>query len=155
MSTVDLKKLKALREETGVSFSLCKKALDESNNDIEAAKKKLQEWGVEKAAGKADRATGAGGIFSYIHHNRKVGAMVELQSETDFVSGNEEFKTLGNEIAMQAASVPAASTEELLKSEYIRDPRQSIADLIQAAVLKFGENIKLARASKWMLGEQK
>jgi elongation factor Ts len=150
---LDTKKLKALREETGVSFSLCKKALEETGNDIEKAKKKLQEWGIEKAEGKSDRSTEAGGIFSYVHHNKRIASLIELRSETDFVSGNAEFQKLGQEIAMQAATVKAKDVEELLKSEYIRDASKTISGLIKDAILKFGENIKLARAMRWEIGE--
>jgi elongation factor Ts len=149
---IDLAKLKTLRELTGVSFSLCKKALEETDNNIEAAKNKLKEWGAAKAADKADRTTGAGGIYSYVHHNKKVASLVELQSETDFVSGNAEFQKIGAEIAMQVASVRVTTVEDLMKSEYIRDPKKKIEDLIKEAVLKFGENIKLARFVRWELG---
>ncbi|NTU73706.1 elongation factor Ts, partial [Candidatus Roizmanbacteria bacterium] len=93
----DIQKLKQLREETGVSFAMCKKALDETDNNIEAAKKKLNEWGAEKVTEKSTRETSQGGIFSYVHHNKKVAAMVELLCETDFVSGNSEFQKLGAE----------------------------------------------------------
>ncbi len=150
---VDLKKLKQLREETGVSFSMCKKALEETNNNIEEAKKKLNEWGAAKAADKADRATAAGGIFSYVHHNKKVAALIELQSETDFVSGNAEFQKLGSELAMQAASIPAKDVEEFLKQEYIRDPKKTVEGMIKEAVLKFGENIKISRLIRWAVGQ--
>lgn len=146
-------KLKQLRSETGVSFSLCKKALEETNNDIEAAKKKLQEWGAKKAADKADRETSQGGIFSYVHHNKKIAALLELQTETDFVSGNAEFQKLGSELAMQIASVPAENPEEFLKQPYIRDPGKTIDDLIKEAILKFGENIRVSRFVRWTLGE--
>lgn len=152
--TVDFAKLKQLREETEVSFSLCKKALEETNNNIEEAKKKLSEWGAKKAAEKADRATTQGGVFSYVHHNRKVASMIELMTETDFVSGNKEFQQLGNEIAMQTASIPADSVEELMKQQYIRDPGKTVDDLVKDAVLKFGENIKIGRILRWELGEK-
>ncbi|MFA9288504.1 MAG: hypothetical protein ACEQSA_01350 [Weeksellaceae bacterium] len=150
---MDYSKLKQLRAETGVSFSLCKKALEESNNDLEAAKKKLSEWGMKKAADKAERTTSQGGVFSYVHHNKKVAALLELQTETDFVSGNEEFQKLGAELAMQAATMPAKDVEEFKKQEYIRDAGKTIEDLIKDAVLKFGENIKVARLIRWELGE--
>jgi elongation factor Ts len=150
----DFTKLKKLREETEVSFSLCKKALDETGDDMEQAKKKLQEWGAKKAADKAGRETSEGSIFSYVHHNKKIATLVELMCETDFVSGNEEFQSIGQEIAMQLASVPAADTEGLLKQEYIRDPKKTIHDLIQEAVLKFGENIQLGRITRWELGTE-
>ncbi len=150
---IDYEKLKQLRTETGVSFSLCKKALEECNNNTEQAKKKLQEWGAKKASEKSERETKQGGIFSYVHHNKKVAGFVELMTETDFVSGNTEFQHLGQEIAMQLASVSAANTEELLKQEYIREPGKTIDALIKEAILKFGENIKLARIQRWELGE--
>lgn len=152
--SIDFAKLKQLREETGVSFSLCKKALEETNNNIEESKKKLTEWGAKKAADKADRVTSQGGIFSYVHHNRKIAALIELQTETDFVSGNKEFQQLGQEIAMQIASVPADNVETLLTQQYIREPDKTIGDLLKDAVLKFGENIKIARFNRWNLGEK-
>ncbi len=150
---LDYDKLKQLRAESGVSFSLCKKALEETNNDMNAAKKKLQEWGAKKAADKADRETGQGGIFSYVHHNKKIASLLELQSETDFVSGNDEFQKLGAELAMQIASVPAQDVEEFIKQPYIRDPGKTIDDLIKESILKFGENIRVSRFVRWALGE--
>ena len=149
---VDFNLLKKLREETGVSFSLCKKALEETDNNIEKAKKKLNEWGAKKAADKADRVTSQGALFSYVHHNKKIASMLELRSETDFVSGNDEFRKLGAELAMQIASVPAKDVEEFLKQEYIREPGRTINDLIKEAVLKFGENIKISRLTRWEMG---
>jgi len=148
---LDYNKLKQLRSETGISFSLCKKALEETANDITAAKKKLNEWGVKKASEKAERQTGAGAIFSYVHHNKRVASLLELKSETDFVSGNAEFQKLGTELAMQVASIRSKTVEELLSQEYIRDPSKKINDLIKEAILKFGENIIIARFIRWEL----
>lgn len=150
---VDYTKLKLLREETGVSFTLCKKALEETENNIEAAKKKLSEWGAERVGEKATRSTSQGAIFNYVHHNKKVASLVELKCETDFVSENSEFQKLGTELAMQAASVPATGVESFLLQEYIREPSKKIGDLIKEAVLKFGENIKITRLLRWQLGE--
>ena len=150
---IDYKKLKQLREETGVSFSLCKKALEKTKNDLIKAKKVLNEWGASKAEEKAERATKEGGIFCYTHHNNKIASLVELQCETDFVSGNKEFQKLGKELAMQVASIKANNLEELLKQEYIREPDKKIDDLIKEAVLKFGENIKITRFIRWHVGE--
>lgn len=145
----DIKKLKQLRDETEISFSLCKKALEESKNDIPAAKKLLNKWGVAKALDKSSRNTGAGIIFAYVHHNKKVASLVQLACETDFVSGNKDFQLLGNELAMQAASIRAETNEEFLKQEYIRDASKKVSDLIKEAVLKFGENIKLVKFVRW------
>lgn len=150
---VDYKKLKKLREDTGVSFSLCKKALEESKNDIDRAKKLLTKWGASKVEEKSDRTTSQGGIFSYTHHNNMISSLVELQCETDFVSGNKEFQDLGRDLAMQVASVYAQDVKELLNQEYIKDPKKKIGDLIKEAVLKFGENIKITRFARWQVGE--
>lgn len=145
----DISKLKQLRAETGISFSLCKKALEESKNNIEAAKKLLNKWGVAKAQDKSTRSTEAGIIFSYVHHNKKVASLIQLACETDFVSGNKEFQALGQELAMQVASIRAETNEEFLEQEYIRDPSKKISDLIKEAVLKFGENIKIVKFVRW------
>lgn len=146
---IDYQKLKQLRDETGVSFSLCKKALEETKNNLTEAKKKLTEWGSEKITEKASRSTSQGSIFSYIHHNKKIATLIELLCETDFVSSNLEFQTIGQELAMQLASVPAKDINELLKQVYVRDPSKKVGDLIKEAVLKFGENIKINRIERW------
>ena len=145
----NISKLKQLREETGISFSLCKKALEESKNNLDKAKKLLKKWGIAKAKDKSARSTGAGIIFSYVHHNKKIASLIELACETDFVSGNKEFQNLGQELAMQVASVRAETNEELLNQEYIRDPSKKISDLIKEAILKFGENIKIIKFVRW------
>jgi elongation factor Ts len=150
---VDYKKLKQLREQTGVSFSLCKKALEETNNDLAKAKQKLLTWGAAKSKEKASRETKEGGIFSYTHHNNKISSLVELQCETDFVGNNKHFQELGKELAMQVASLPAKNVEELLEQEYIREPEKKIKDLLKEAVLKFGENIRITRFVRWQVGE--
>lgn len=152
MATADLKKLKELREKTEVSFSLIKKALEESNNDIAKAEKLLSEWGAKKAADKADRSTEQGGLFSYVHHNKKIATLIELRSETDFVSGNEDFRKLGQELAMQLASFDGDNIEKFMKEVYLRDASKTVEQLIKDAILKFGENIKVSRITRWELG---
>ena len=149
---MDIKKLKTLREETGVSLALCKKALEESGEDLEKAKKLLQQWGAEVLAKKATNITQEGAIFSYVHHNKKIASLVEIVCQTDFVAKNEDFQKLGQEIAMQVASIKAKTVEELLNQEYIRDPSKKISDLLNEAALKFGENIKITRFLRWQLG---
>jgi elongation factor Ts len=149
---VDISKLKQLREETGISFALCKKALEATNNNIGKAKAKLNEWGTEKMTEKSTRSTSEGGIFAYIHHNKKIASLIELLCETDFVANNKDFQNLGQEIAMQLASMPAKTTEELMKQEYIRDPSRKVENLIKEAVLKFGENIKIGKMVRLVLG---
>lgn len=153
MTSVDLNKLKKLREETEVSFSLIKKALEETDNNVEKAKKKLQEWGIKKAVEKSDRSTNQGGIFSYVHHDRKTASLVEILCETDFVSGNNEFRVFAQEVAMQVASLHPKDVKELLQQDYVRDPSKKIDDLVKEVALKFGENIKISRILRWKLAE--
>lgn len=148
----DLTLLKQLRADTGVSFSVCKKALEESKNNIEEAKKLMTKWGEKKAADKADRATGQGVIATYVHHNKKIAAFAELLTETDFVAKNEEFVHLAQELAMQIATMRPSDETELLAQSYIRDSSKTISSLIKDAVLKFGENIKIGRILRWELG---
>lgn len=148
---VDIEKLKNLRKKTGISIAWCKKALEESKNDISKAEQLLNQWGEEKVGDKLNRTTTAGAIFSYVHHNKKIASMIELMSETDFVANNDEFQRLGRELAMQIASLSPKNNQELLKQEYIRDPRKTVNDLIKEAILKFGENIKISRFIRWKI----
>lgn len=150
--SIDLTKLKELRERTGVSFALCKKALEQTKNDIPSAIQKLQELAGEKIEEKALRTASAGGIYSYIHHNKKIASLVEIACETDFVSGNADFHKLGQEIALHIASMPSQTVDELLTQEYVRDPSKKIKDILKEAVLKFGENVKVNRFLRWELG---
>src|SRR3990167_1723120 len=115
---IDFNKLKQLREETGISFALCKKALVESKNDIGKAKKILEKLAGNKIEEKSVRSTENGGLFSYVHHNGKVASMVELLCETDFVSNNKDFQELGHELALQIASLFPKNVDELLEQDY-------------------------------------
>lgn len=144
--------LKKLREETSVGVADCRQALVDANGDYEKAKKFLKERGLEKAAKKEGKETGEGIIESYVHANGKVGVLIELHSETDFVARNEEFKTLAHEIAMQVAAMNPKTVEELLKSPYIRDTKMTIVDLVKLTIAKVGENITISRFSRLELG---
>ncbi len=143
MSNLD--NLKKLREETGISIALCKKALDQSKGDIDEAKKLLSSWGEDLAGKKAGRATNEGAIFSYIHHNLKVGVLLELLCETDFVAKNDSFQSLGRDIALQIASTDPENAADLLKQEFIKDTSKTIEQLLKDSILKIGENITLGR----------
>ena len=150
---IDYKKLKILRDKTGISISLCKKALEETRNNLNDAEKLLNKWGVEKVKDKVKKITTQGAIFSYVHHNRKIASLIELLCETDFVATNSDFLKLGQELAMQVASMPAKDNSELEKQSYVRDPSKKIADLIKEAIFKFGENIKIGNFQRWEIGE--
>lgn len=158
--------IKALREETGISVMQCKKALEEAGGDKEKALAILKEKSAEQAAKKADRELGAGLIQSYIHSNGKMGALIQLASETDFVSNNAEFKSLANDIAMQivatnpeylkadeAASAGAEADQALLNQPFIKNGDTTVQGLIDSAIQKFGEKIEIVKFSRFEIGK--
>ncbi len=149
---IDVNLIKQLREKTGAGVADCREALEESGGDIKKAEEFLSKKGFEKAAKKSDRETNAGLIESYIHQGR-VGAMVEVLCETDFVARTDEFKNLAHEIAMQVASMNPKNEKTLLAQEYIRDPQITISDLIKQVIAKLGENITLGRISRVEIGK--
>jgi elongation factor Ts len=100
---VSTESIKQLRAQTGAGMMDVKRALDETEGDIDKAAALLRERGIAKAAKKADRAAGEGFIGTYIHHNGKIGVMIELNCETDFVALNEQFQELARNIAMHIA----------------------------------------------------
>jgi len=149
MANVDLKLLKKLREETAASVADCRRALEESKGDYEKALSWLKKRSAEIAAKKQGRQTGEGLVEAYIHQGGKVGALVELLCETDFVAKTDEFKHLAKEVAMQIAAMDPKDVEELLKQEYIRDSSQTIEHLIKSAIGKLGENITIKRFTRF------
>ncbi len=151
MASVDIKLLKKLRDETSISVSECRQALEEANGDYAKALKLLNERAAEKAAKKADRETGEGLIEAYIHSNGKVGVMVEVLCETDFVARTDEFKHLAHEIAMQAAAMDPKDVAELLKQEYIKDGSKTIEQMVKEAIQKTGENIVVKQFVRYEL----
>ena len=138
---VDVKQIKKLREETGVSIADCRVALEESNGVYEKALVWLKKRGIEKAEKKQDRETMQGLIESYVHQNGKVGVLVEILCETDFVARTEDFKHLAHEVAMQIAAMNPKDVDTLLKQEYIRDGSVTIENLVKQTIAKLGENI--------------
>ena len=110
---ITLEQIKELRDQTGVSISKCKKALEESSGDIEKAKELLRKWGQDVSAKRQDRSTNNGAIASYIHFNKKLGAIIDLRCETDFVAKSEDFLALAHDLAVHAAvSYPQYLKEE-------------------------------------------
>lgn len=137
----DLETLKKLREETGAGVMDCKRALEEFSGDYQKAKEKLAQLGLEKAAKKADREIKAGLVDCYIHTTGRVGAIVALGCETDFVARTPDFKKLAREVAMQAAAMKPENVDELLGQPYIRDASKTVKDLLIELTAKVGENI--------------
>src|SRR3990167_1835673 len=117
---INLEEIKKLRDETGVSVIQCKKALEEADGDLAKAKEILAKIAAKLAQSKSDRDSSEGIIYSYIHTNHKIGVLLELSCETDFVARNEDFVKLAHELSMQIASTNPADLDELLPQDYIR-----------------------------------
>ena len=164
---VSAAQVKELRDKTGAGIMDSKRALEESDGDITKAEEILNQKGLASAAKKAGRETSEGLVVSYIHTGGRVGALVELNCETDFVARTEDFESLGRNIAMQVAamsplyvdrdSVPDGADEVaeeslLLEQEYIRDSSMKISDLLKETIGKLGENIRIRRFSRFELG---
>jgi elongation factor Ts len=143
MSNIDLKTLKKLRDETSASIADCRRALDEAKGDYKKALEWLKKRSAEIAEKKSDRATSEGIVESYIHQGGKVGVLVSLLCETDFVAKTDEFKKLAKEIAMQVAAMNPADVKSLLSQEHIRDSSTTIEQLIKNTIGKLGENITI------------
>lgn len=190
--------VKELRERTGAGMMECKKALEESDGNLEAAIDLLRARGAAKAAKRAERETKEGTIGSYIHTNGKIGVLVEVQCETDFVARNDEFQQLARDLAMHIAAanplaldadgIPAEVVERersvyeeqvreegkpenirerivegkmkkfyqentLLAQPFVKNPDQTVEQLIQEATGKTGEKIVVRRFARFELGE--
>ncbi len=161
--------IKELRAQCGAGIMECRNSLFEAKGDMEKALKILKEKGQLKAAKKADRATGQGLIEAYIHAGGRIGAMIELNCESDFTARTSEFKELAHNLAMQVAAqdpqyvskeeIPEGDEKEvetacLLLQPYIRDPDRTVQDVIVETIAKVGENIKVSRFARFELGSQ-
>jgi elongation factor Ts len=164
---VTTEQVKALRERTGAGIMDCRRALVDASGDMDRAAEMLRERGIERAEKKAGREARQGLVESYIHAGGRVGALVELNCETDFVARNPQFRELAHEIAMQVAAMnPARVGDEptngdgadqeagdaLLTQAYIRDSSKTIRDLIKQGIAGFGENIVVRRFVRFELG---
>ncbi len=143
-----LNDIKKLREVTGAGVMECKKALKEADGDFEKAISIIHERGLIKAEKKSDRSTGAGILWSYIH-NERVGVLLELRCETDFVARNPLFKELARDLAMHIAAMNPLGVEELMAQNYVKDESIAVDFLIKQAVAKIGENIKVERFCRY------
>lgn len=159
--------VKNLREQTGAGMLDSKNALEKAKGDLDKAKVILNEAGFAAATKRADRETAEGLVQSYIHHNQRVGALVEVNCETDFVARTDDFKELVAAIALQIGGaqpkyvsiddLPADSDEDpkevvLLEQPYLRDESKTVADLVREAISRTGENIRIKRFARFELG---
>lgn len=124
---------------------LCKKVLEEAGGDMERAVTLLRKSSEMLSAKKADRKTGAGLIESYIHSGGKVGVLLELRCETDFVARNEEFKKMAHDIALHVAGMDPVDITFMLLQPFVKDQALTVGELIKKSVARFGENIEVAR----------
>lgn len=149
---VSVEDIKKLREKTGAGVADLRKALEEAEGDFKKAEELVKSWGIEKAASKSDRVAGAGLVETYIHGSGKVGAMVEVNCETDFVARTDEFKNLAHELAMQIAAMDPKDVREFEAQDYIRDSSKKVGDLVKETIAKVGENIVVKRFIRFELG---
>ena len=160
--------IKELRERTGAGIMDCKRALEETSGDLARAEELLAQQGIASAVKKATRSTEEGIVESYIHSGGRIGVLLEVNCETDFVARTGDFKELAHDIAMQVAAmapsyvssddVPdgedAESAETVLMHQpFIKDPSKSVQDLVNEGIGKLGENIRVRRFTRFSLGE--
>ncbi len=159
--------VKELRDASGSGVMDAKRALEEANGDMKEAAVILRERGLAAAAKRAERETGQGVVDTYIHAGGRIGALVEVNCETDFVANTDEFRTLVHEIAMQVAAMNPAvvsaddreaglegADEEvaLLSQPWVKDGSKTISELVQDSIAKTGENIRVRRFARFELG---
>lgn len=159
--------VKELRNQSGAGIMECRSALIEVEGDMQKALKVLKQKGLLKAAKRTDRETSQGLIEAYIHTGGRIGAMVEVNCETDFVARTDEFKELAHNLAMQVAAlapryiakeeIPAGADIDprsacLLEQPYIKDTARTVREVIAEVVAKVGENIKVCRFARFELG---
>jgi len=161
--------IKEIRSQSGAGVMACRNALVEAEGNTEKALEILKEKGILKAQKKVDRSTNQGLVEAYIHTGGRIGALVEINCETDFVARTDEFKELAHDLAMQVAAMPpqfiaredieAKADDDiepeqicLLLQPFIKDPTKTIQDLITETIAKVGENIRVSRFSRFELG---
>ncbi len=141
--------VKKIRNETGLGIMEIKAALEEADGDETKAKQILKEKGFKKAETKTERETHQGRVATYTHSTGKIGVMVELLCETDFVAKHEDFMELTKDICLQIAAMNPENVDQLLKQEFIKDASITIEEKIKGLVVKFGENMKLTRFQRY------
>ncbi len=144
-------KVKQLREKTGTSMMECKKALEQSGGDENKAVKILRKKGKDIASKKSAREAKQGIIEAYIHSNKKIGVLLELNCETDFVARNEEFKQLAHQLAMHIAGMDSKDEKNILEEPFVKNPEITVKELIEQKVAKLGENIQIGKFTRYEL----
>ena len=146
---VTASQVKDLREKTGAGMMDCKKVLTETDGDMEKAIELLRERGIAKAAKKSDRVAAEGLVTAFVSEDGKVGAVVEVNAETDFVAKNDEFRTFANDVAKQVALKNPANVEELLNEEFINEAGKTVSEVLTNKIATIGENMSIRRFSRF------
>ena len=141
--------VKELREKTGAGMMDCKKVLTETDGDMEKAAELLRERGIAKAAKKSDRIAAEGLVYCYVTDDKKVGVVLEVNAETDFVAKNEEFRTFVADTAKQIAVKAPTDVEELLGQSSIADATKTIKDILTDKIATIGENMSIRRFERF------
>jgi len=150
---MDNKLLIKLREATGMGVMDIKRALDEAGGDESKALALLKERGEVVMAKKQERTAAQGVVETYTHGGR-IGVMVEVNCETDFVARNPDFAAFAHDVALQISSMAPANVEELLSQDFIKDGSKTVGALLTEMTAKMGEKLVLSRFARWELGEQ-
>lgn len=164
---VSAAEVKELREKTGAGVMACRNALLEANGDMDSAVEILRQRGLAQAKKRANRVASQGLVETYVHAGGRIGAMVEVNCETDFVARTDQFKGLAHDLAMQVAAIAPTyvSSEEippdvegdpkescLLLQPFIRDPDRTVQDIVDETMAQVGENIVVRRFARFELG---
>src|SRR3989344_5073774 len=152
MGDIDLKDVKRLRELTGVGITDANAALVETNGDFDKALAAMRKKGLTKADKRSEREARAGLIGSYVHDGR-IGVLVEVNCETEFVAKTDEFKELVKDLCLHIAASEPQSVEELLQQPFVKNPDQTVEDYVKEHIAKLGENIVIRRIARMALGE--
>ncbi len=147
----DINIIKKLRDETGAGIMDVKNALIVANGDEKIAKEELHKKGLAKAEKRSEREANEGLVYSYIHNGSKIGAMVMLTCETDFVAKTEDFTKVAKEICLQISSEDYSDLEALLNSPYIRDESKKISDLVSEISGRTGEKVELKKFARFAI----
>lgn len=148
---MEINQIKQLREQTGASMIECKKALEESDGDKEKAIEILKKSQKILISKKSEEETKEGLIETYLHSNSKIGVLLEINCQTDFVAKNQEFRNLAHDLTMQIAATDPSDLKVLLGQPFIKDPTKTIGDLINEHIAKLGENIKISRFIRYQI----
>ena len=146
---ITAEQVKSLREKTGAGMMDCKKVLTETNGDMEKAIELLRERGISKAAKKSDRIAAEGLVAAYVSEDKKTGAVVEVNAETDFVAKNEEFKKFVSDVVRQVAEKNPESVEALLEQESITETGKKVKEVLTDKIATIGENMTIRRFKRF------